>query len=127
MGVKDSYAVVVADTDGLIRSWDSGAERLLGHQAGAVVGQRLDVIVPDEYKEAHWTAFHALMATPATSTDTALDRGAVRLPVHCQDGSVRPLAVRLILLRDPWGSPAGAVALFSAAEAPAGADALPEL
>ncbi|WP_187438285.1 PAS domain-containing protein [Actinomadura decatromicini] len=125
--MKDSFAVVVADTDGLIRSWDSGAETLFGHEADAVVGQSLDIIVPDEYKEAHWAAFKALMATPANNTETGLDRGAARLSVHCRDGSLRPLAVRLMLLRDPWGSPAGAVALFSAAEPPPEAEALPEL
>lgn len=121
-----SFTVLVADIDGVVRWWDSAAEKLFGHPAAAVVGRTLDVIVPEAYREAHWTAFRALMST--ATPDESLDRGAVILPVQCQDGSLRPTAVRLMLLRDPWNRPVGAAAVFASPDsAPEHAEPLPEL
>jgi PAS domain S-box-containing protein len=122
----DSFAVVVADTDGVVRRWDTVAEKLFGHPADAVVGRTLDVLVPEAYREAHWAAFRALMA--GGGADEPSDRGAVVLPVTCRDGSRRPAAVRLMLLRDAWNRPVGAAAVLAPPDAaPANAEPLPEL
>ncbi len=122
----ETHTVVVADIDGVVRQWDSVAEKLFGFPADAVVGRTLDVLVPQAYREAHWTAFRALMSSAIA--DEPSDRGSVVLPVTCQDGSLRPAAVRLMLLRDAWDRPVGAAAVLAPAEAaPAGAQALPQL
>jgi len=120
------YAVVVADIDGVVRQWTAAAEELFGYPAETVVGRTLDMIIPEDHREAHWAAFRALMSS-ATAGDPA-DRGAVILPVRRQDGSSQPAAVRLMLLRDAWNRPVGAAAVFaSPGAAPDGAQALPEL
>jgi PAS domain S-box-containing protein len=119
------FAVVAADAAGVITSWDAHAERLFGHPAAAAIGQTLDVIVPESHHDRHWTGFRALMSD---ASGAGLDRGAVRVPVRHSDGSVRPCAVRLMLLRDPWDRPVGALAVFSAEEPPPdGQPPLPEL
>lgn len=122
----EPVTVVVADAEGVVRSWDTEAESLFGHPADKVVGRTLDVIVPEAYREAHWTAFRALMSGAAT--DDPSDRGTLILPVKCHDGSLRPTGVRVMLLRDPWGRPVGAAAVFTSPDsAPAGAEPLPQL
>lgn len=122
----EPFTVVVADAEGVVQSWDTEAESLFGHPADKVVGRTLDVIVPEAYREAHWTAFRALMS--GASADEPSDRGAVILPVQCHDGSLRPTGVRLMLLRDAWGRPVGAAAVFASSDsAPEGAEALPAL
>ncbi|WP_158566901.1 PAS domain-containing protein [Actinomadura craniellae] len=116
------FALVAADADGVIRSWDAGAERLFGHPAGDAVGSTLDILVPDTHREQHWNGYRALMAE---GTGAELDRGAVLVPVLHHDGSVRTCAVQLILLRDPWSRPVGAMAVFTSAQPDE--EGLPEL
>ncbi|HEX9710674.1 MAG TPA: PAS domain S-box protein [Candidatus Thermoplasmatota archaeon] len=44
-------AVVGASPEGVIRSWNRGAERLFGFEPREVIGKRLDVLAPPEYAE----------------------------------------------------------------------------
>lgn len=56
-------AIIATDTDGLIQVFNAGAERLLGHAQGAVVGRlRLTALHdPDELRERYAAAFgHAV-------------------------------------------------------------------
>jgi PAS domain S-box-containing protein len=124
--LMEPFTVVVADAEGVVRSWDTEAETLFGYRADVVVGRTLDVIIPEAYRDAHWTAFRALMS--GASADEPSDRGTVVVPVRCQDGSLRPTGVRLMLLRDPWGRPVGAAAVFMSPDsAPEGGESIPQL
>ena len=104
----DDHAIVTVDTQGVIRSWNKGAENLFGHSAAEAVGQSLDLIVPAELAEAHWAGFHRAMAAPKLA-DLAAD-----LPVRCADGEVRHFAGRLVVLLDGLGEAVGATAIFAA-------------
>jgi len=117
------FAAVVAGADGVIQSWNAEAEALFGYPAGKAVGQTLDLLVPEAYRDRHWAAFHALMA----HVEDGIDRGAVRLPVLHSDGEARPCAVRLVALLDPWDRPVGAVAVFARDPDDGNAPPLPEL
>ena len=99
-------ATVTVDRDGTIVSWDAGAEELLGHPAGAVIGRKVDVIVPEPFREAHWQGFHRAMARPEIK-DLAAD-----MPVLCADGTVREFAGRLLVLSDGLGSAFGAMGIY---------------
>jgi PAS domain S-box-containing protein len=101
-------AIVIADTAGAIRMFSSGAENLLGHDAASVVGRKLDVLVPAEYREHHWRGFHAAMQ----SDDLKIDRASANVPIARRDGAVAREAVRLLVLRDAKQSIVGAVAIF---------------
>jgi PAS domain S-box-containing protein len=46
-------AIITADSQGLIRSWNLAAARIFGHEASDVIGQTLTLIIPDEFKRAH--------------------------------------------------------------------------
>jgi PAS domain S-box-containing protein len=104
-----SAAVILADTDGRITAWSGDAERLLGHPAGAALGRTLDLIVPPDHREAHWTGFHRAMAT----AQCRLDRAATNLPVLHADGGVRVLPARFTFLTDGRDVPVGALVVYA--------------
>ncbi|MHB1740919.1 MAG: hypothetical protein ACYCXA_15845 [Actinomycetes bacterium] len=83
----ERHATVTVDTQGVIRSWDSGTETLFGYMSTEALGQSLDLIVPAELGGA--------------------------LPVHCADGEVRHFAGRLVVLLDGLGAAVGATVIFA--------------
>jgi len=101
-----SRAVIMADRAGRVTHWDEGAEALFGHRAADVVGRRVDLIVPEHLRDAHWAGFERAMATPEIK-DLAAD-----LPVLCADGEVRSFAGRLLVLSDGLGRAFGAMAIY---------------
>src|SRR5271165_4655349 len=58
-------AIIFADRTGTIRRWSSGAAALFGFPAEEALGQRLDLIVPERMRAAHWRGFDAAMANGA--------------------------------------------------------------
>ena len=55
-------AVVYADETGTIRRWNHAAAALFGYSAAEALGQRLDLIIPEHLRAAHWRGFEAAMA-----------------------------------------------------------------
>ena len=51
-------AVVYARADGMISFWNAGAELIFGHTLAETAGRRVDLIVPEEYREMHWAGFN---------------------------------------------------------------------
>ena len=45
----EEYAIVRLDPDGIIESWNAGAERLVGYSAEDVLGRHFSLLHPDEY------------------------------------------------------------------------------
>jgi len=58
-------AVVFADDTGTIRRWNHAAYQLFGHTPVEALGQRLDLIIPEPLRPAHWRGFAAAMASGA--------------------------------------------------------------
>lgn len=109
-------AIVLADSEGVIRAWNEGAQRLFGYDAADAIGQSLDLIVPEQYRERHWAGFRAAMI----SGKPKLDRPAGNLPVLRSDGTVGRLPGRLYFLTDALDRPVGAMGIFAPGD---GADA----
>lgn len=127
-------AIVMADRTGTIQLWNDGAEELFGYPPAEAIGHSLDLIVPKTHREQHWAGFHAAAGQAAVDHDgdqdgdDPIDRGAASVPVRLRDGSVTRFAVRLVVLRDGHGHPAGAMAVFVPNAGPdADGPALPEL
>lgn len=59
-------AMVYADREGIIREWNAAATRVFGHERDAVIGQNLDVIVPERFREAHWRGYDRALADGRT-------------------------------------------------------------
>lgn len=112
----DGYAVVVADRAGSIQFWSRGAERMLGHTAQDMIGQKLDAIVPETYREQHWAGFNRAM-----ETGTAVMEGqSFDLPAQHRDGAVLVCPATFVLVRDGQKNTVGAMAILAA---PAAANA----
>lgn len=105
----ETHAIVIVDRNGVITMWSPGAEQLFGYDAASAVGQTLDLIVPDAYRERHWAGFRAAVSRGKSK----LDQPAGNLPVACRDGSVARFPGRLILLRDALNQVVGAMAIFA--------------
>lgn len=100
-------AVIFADCAGLIRVWNAGAEAVFGYPADEVLGQRLDLIIPERLRAAHWTAFDAAIATGKMKHG----RESMTTRSMHKDGSDLYVDLSFALVRDDDGHILGAVAV----------------
>lgn len=42
----DRHAIIMADSDGIVRHWSEGAARLIGYSPAEAIGQKVDLVVP---------------------------------------------------------------------------------
>ena len=54
MSIEHHGALVRSDLKGLIVDWDDGAEAFFGYTREEAVGESLDLIVPEEFRDRHW-------------------------------------------------------------------------
>lgn len=105
----DAHAVVVVDLRGVIQAWSPGAEKLFGYDAGSAEGQSLELIIPEAFRDRHWSAFRAALERGSLSFDPAL----ANIPVALHDGTVTRFPARLSLIRTAKGEAIGAIGVFS--------------
>ena len=100
-------AVVFAGKDGVISYWNAAAERVFGHPASAAVGQNLDLIIPEQYREAHWRGFERALGEGDTKY-----RGQV-LPTRAVRAGGEQIYVELsfAIIKAADGTVVGALAL----------------
>ena len=104
------HAVVLVDQDGIIEFWSDAAAQMFGHLSAEVVGRPVDVIVPEEFRAAHWNGFRTAMA----GRSMAGDGTPSEVPVLCRDGRIRASRARVRLLQ-AGEEVLGALAVFSKA------------
>lgn len=104
----DETAIVIADTSGVIHFWSKGAEDCFGHSPANAVGRPLDLIVPAEFRDAHWRGFHRAIAAGSA----AAEGQANEFPVLGADGNIRTMPARLVLLRAGDKRVIGAMVIF---------------
>lgn len=101
-------AILIADRDGAIRFWNSGAERMFGHTATEALGQSLDLIIPENLRARHWQGYFRVMDTGQTKYLTErLTSPGVR-----KDGSRLSLEFSMVLLRDEQGGIEGCATIM---------------
>ncbi|WP_298252974.1 PAS domain S-box protein [Bradyrhizobium sp.] len=54
-------AIIYADRSGRIERWNAAASELFGYSSEEALGQRLDLIIPEHLRAAHWRGFDAAM------------------------------------------------------------------
>lgn len=101
-------AVIYADRNGIIRTWNEGATTVFGFSEAEAVGQNLDLIIPERLREAHWRGFHAAIARGAT---TGGRRARLTRGTHRQAGRALYVEMSFAIVADPGGSVSGAVAV----------------
>ena len=59
-------AMVFVNTAGIIRVWNSAAERIFGFSQSATLGASVNIIIPERFREAHWQGFRRAIAERST-------------------------------------------------------------
>ncbi len=54
-------AVIFADTTGTIRRWNRAAAAVFGYSGAQALGKKLDLIIPEDLRAAHWCGFEGAM------------------------------------------------------------------
>lgn len=100
-------AVVFANRDGVIERWNSAAAAMFGFSAAEAIGQRLDLMIPEHLRAAHWRGF-----------DAAMRSGTLRLNGHAtltrglhESGRKLYVEMSFALVRDGAGAVVGSVAV----------------
>ncbi|MCA9644141.1 MAG: PAS domain S-box protein [Myxococcales bacterium] len=99
-------AVVFADREGMIRAWNEAAERVFGHTPSEAIGRSLDLIIPEQFREAHWRGYnHALAAGDTKYRGQAMPTRSVR-----RDGTTIYVELTFAIIHAPGGEVIGALA-----------------
>jgi PAS domain S-box-containing protein len=102
-------AVVIADADGTIVFWNTGATTLFGWSGDEAVGQSLDLIIPDRLRGRHWDGYRRVMQTGETDYAGRL----LEVPALHRDGRRLSVAFTVSLLPRPGETrPAGIAAVL---------------
>ena len=101
-----SDGIVFADREGIIRVWNGGAEAIFGHTATEAIGQNLDIIIPERFRDQHWKGYDAALA----SGKTKYARQALVTRSMRKDGATIYVELTFALLKDQGGVTKGAVA-----------------
>ena len=100
-------AIIFADREGAIRVWNRGAEAVFGYAAAEVLGNSLDVIIPERLRRAHWEGFRRAIDTGQTKFG---GRVLTTRSVH-KDGSKLYVDLSFGLIRNEAGATVGALAV----------------
>jgi PAS domain S-box-containing protein len=102
-------AMILGDTQGLIRLWNAGAEAIFGYTAAEALGRSMDLIIPERLRGRHWDGYHKVMAS-GVSRYGAGDLLAV--PAVTKDGRSISIEFTIQMLRGPDGTLLGPVAVI---------------
>jgi PAS domain S-box-containing protein len=99
-------AVIFADCSGVIRAWNAAAECIFGHTPEQAIGERLDLIVPERFREAHWEGYERALGDGVTKyAGQSLPTRALR-----GDGEQFYVELSFAIVLDEDGAAAGALA-----------------
>jgi PAS domain S-box-containing protein len=62
-------AVISTDRSGAIIRWNQASTALFGYSAEEVLGQSVELVIPEHLRAAHWSGFDAAMAKGVTKLE----------------------------------------------------------
>jgi PAS domain S-box-containing protein len=89
-------AVIVADAHEKIVLWNAAATRIFGYSEEEVLGNTLDLIVPDRQRQKHNEGYSKSMETGTTRYGTSL----LKVPAKHKDGRTLSIAFTVGMLFD---------------------------
>ena len=101
-------AVIICDSDGVIRLWNAAAEHLFGFTTAEALGSSLDLIIPERLRERHWAGYRKTMA----SGETRYAHDVLRVPALHKDGRALSIAFTVGLIHGPQPDVTGIVAVI---------------
>lgn len=103
-----SDAVMFADREGIIRLWNSGAEKMFGFSAEEAVGQSLDLIIPENLRGRHWDGYGRVMESGSSRYSADL----LSAPALRKDGSRLSTEFSMVMVKDEAGVMVGVAAII---------------
>ncbi len=100
-------AILFTDREGLIRLWNSGAERIFGWTAEEAMGKSMDLIIPERLRARHWQNWDRVMETGLTRYSTEV----LAVPALRKDGAPLSIEFTITLVRDDAGKILGPAAI----------------
>ena len=90
----------------MITSVNAAAERVFGHEANKAIGQDLNLIIPEQFRDAHWKGFDRALGEGETKF-----KGQV-LPTRAlrADGETIYVELGFAIIKDSGGTVTGALA-----------------
>jgi PAS domain S-box-containing protein len=101
-------AIMFSDREGIIRLWNSGAERMFGFTAEEALGQSLDLIIPENLRERHWDGYDRVMESGSSRYSTEL----LSAPALRKDGSRISTEFSMVMVKDESGMMLGVAAII---------------
>jgi len=87
-------AIIAAAPDGTIAFWNAAAERIFGYPANEALGQSLDLIIPERFRQRHWQGYQRVMGTG----QTRYGADVLRVPAVRKDGRALSIAFTVTLM-----------------------------
>ena len=99
--------IIFAGPDGNIRGWNDAAAAMFDLSVEDAIGTNLDVIIPEQFREAHWQGFEAAIAAGETK------HHGEALPTRAQKATGEVFYVELSfgVVKDAQGNVLGALAM----------------
>jgi PAS domain S-box-containing protein len=104
-----SDAIIATDHSGVIDFWNPGAERIFGFSADEAVGRSLDLIIPENLRDRHWSSFNRVMATGESHYGHG---DLLSVPALTRSGQRISVEFTIIMLKDEQKRPAGTIAIL---------------
>lgn len=104
---QSADAIIYADREGRIQLWNAAAERLFGFKAEQVLGQSLDIFIPERLRAPHWAGYRMAMEKGRTKH---AGRPTLTKGLH-QSGETLYVEMSFAVVNDPERGTLGSVAI----------------
>lgn len=100
-------AIIFADREGLIQLWNPGSKAVFGYAADEVIGESLDIIIPERLRRAHWEGYRQALAVG----HTLHGRQALLTRSMHKNGDKLYIELSFSIVKDGQGAVIGAMAI----------------
>jgi PAS domain S-box-containing protein len=107
-------AIIYADAGGVIRLWNTAAERIFGFSPQEALGQPLDIIIPENLRQRHGAGFEHTMRTGESRYGAG---SLLSVPAMRKDGSRISVEFTILPFHDDAGRMIGIAAILRDATA----------
>lgn len=105
---RTNDAVIFSDREGIIRLWNSGAERMFGFSREEALGHSLDLIIPENLRARHWEGYYRVMESGSSHYSIDL----LSAPALRKDGTRLSTEFSMALVTDEVGKMRGVAAII---------------
>ena len=101
-------AIMLSDREGVIRLWNSGAEKMFGFTAEEALGQSLDLIIPENLRVRHWDGYGRVMESGSSRYSTEM----LAAPALRKGGTRISTEFSMVMVKDEAGEMLGVAAII---------------